>query len=384
MDRFFIETSDDGRDSLDQSLGSLRGSPNISFVGSAAEVLEQVPADAPGVVLSGNLVLSPTRLRGVLKSAASPRGEVVVLESADNTRGGAIAAGPLHHLVENRGSAAPQLFAAGRVPFALNGHVEDIREAELRLARDLRYDTVDKDSPLARWLNRRLSWRISYRLAHTPITPNQVTIIATVLGLLSAWLFSIPAYWPRLAAAIVFLASTILDGVDDELARLKFADSRVGARLDTLTDNLVHIALFAGVMTGCYRASADDSYLWLFAIVMGGFFLCMVAGWRARKVDGGPAWIARLERLPGRDFGHLLLVLALIDQIDYFAWGAAFGTYVFAAVLWRMTTKQRRISGSISREARIHKSSENENRGFIPALGDLRHSGRKVKRAARG
>jgi phosphatidylglycerophosphate synthase len=88
------------------------------------------------------------------------------------------------------------------------------------VARSIRDETKAKDAPLARWVDRRLSWRLSYCLARTALKPNHVTIVNTLLGFLSGYLFTM-GYSARVAGALLFLLVVTLDGGDGEVARLK-------------------------------------------------------------------------------------------------------------------------------------------------------------------
>lgn len=344
--RFFIGAPDAERTAIRGYMGSFRDNPDVSFVSSYAQVLEELPADAPCVAFRGNLVLPASQLRTVLAHHAARPDEVVSLASTDYAHSGCITAGPLARLIDNAGEKVSQLQAINSLPFALDGRPEDLHEAEIRLARALRHDTADTDAPMARWFDRRLSWRVSYRLAHTGITPNQVTLANTALGVVSALLFASTGYWTRLAAALLFLFSTTFDGIDGELARLKMAETSFGARLDVLTDNIVHVAVFTGLVAGCYRASGSLAYLYLLAVLLVGFAIAALTVRRATKVSGAEAerWISRVERATGRDFSYLLVILAVFNRLYYFVWGTAFGTYIFSFVLWRMTTRRWRRS----------------------------------------
>ncbi len=347
--RIFVSAPAGKRDALKASLAKLAGAHSFTFLGSFDEVADghhRVARDTPCIALRGNLVTSGRQLAELIGSYLAEPTRVARLLSADAGHAGEIAVGPLGALLTP--SSDPLPHTSGPLPYALDGRHGDRREVQLRLARALREETMHKDALIARHLDRRLSWRISYLLARTPVTANQVTIANTLLGLACAWMFAQLGYWWRLAASILFVLSVTLDGVDGEVARLKMGESKFGGQLDVATDNIVNVAIFLGLYIGCYRESGDVAYLYLLSILLGGFALCGLATWSAFRVTGRDAerWVGAVHRWSGRDFAYILLALALAGGLEYFAWGAAFGTYLFALGLWLLTIRHVRRSGS--------------------------------------
>jgi phosphatidylglycerophosphate synthase len=360
VSRFIIEAPPGERATIANALGSFGASRQVTIVdslGAADKWRDGIDPSAPCVVLRGNLVMAQSQLRRAFSDYAINPGRDLCFPSTDDDRGGSIQVAPLSHLMnggpyagsgpgvgigESQGSTIP---ATGYLPFALNGRPEDREEAELRLAKAVRNESLETDAVLARLVDRRLSWRLSYRLARTRVMPNHVTLANTALGFCCAAMLATTSYWIRLIGAALFLVSVTLDGVDGELARLRMVESEGGAKLDVLTDNLVHIAIFIGLMTGCYRGSHSSTYFYLLAILLVGFGFCAISVNRALSLTGERAhqWIGAVERVTGRDFAYLVLVLALLNWLPVFAWSAAFGTWVFGYSLWWMTNRRRAL-----------------------------------------
>ncbi|HEX7406532.1 MAG TPA: CDP-alcohol phosphatidyltransferase family protein [Candidatus Binatia bacterium] len=249
------------------------------------------------------------------------------------------------------------LHARGAQTLPLDGEVclpvgdeHSAAAAELALCKRLRADSAASDGPLAHWIDRRISLRISRWLAnHTRVRPNHITIVGTSIGLLAAATLSVGTYWAGVAGTLLFLCATILDGCDGEVARLTFFDSPFGEKFDVITDNIVHVAIFIGLALGLYHQNASGHYPLLISILLGGFacdtalsyfFLVRRPGFA--RSGGAPVTLkgkvrrkllGLFEAMMNRDFAYLLLVLAVVDRLYWFFWGAAFGTYLFAILL---------------------------------------------------
>lgn len=225
-----------------------------------------------------------------------------------------------------------------------------VKAAETALAEQLRQERAATDGPLARLLDRRISTPISrWLVRHTEFTPNQVTVLATAVGLLGAVFLGAGTYWTGLAGTLLFLFSTMVDGCDGEVARLRFQDSDAGRRFDILNDNIVHAAIFVGLGIGLYRRDAEAPFGWLLALLLGGFAVNGLVAYRylpgieaLTRVPCDPTvtrhrkrrWLLRaIEAVMGRDFAYLLVLFAVVDRLAWFVWGAAVGSYAFAALV---------------------------------------------------
>ena len=105
----------------------------------------------------------------------------------------------------------------------------------------------------------------------TPITPNQITFLSLVLGLLSAG-FYVSGKPDALVWGAVFLyGKVILDNVDGNLARARGASSRFGRFLDSLTDFLVTVLVYIGATFYLVQETGDIGLLYLgfFALLFG-------------------------------------------------------------------------------------------------------------------
>jgi 1L-myo-inositol 1-phosphate cytidylyltransferase / CDP-L-myo-inositol myo-inositolphosphotransferase len=217
---------------------------------------------------------------------------------------------------------------------------ESVAGAEWTLLRTLKGPL---DGFVDRYFNRKCSCWLTRWLLQTSLSPNAITVLATVVGLLAAGAFAVGSYFMGILGAVLFQFAAILDCCDGEVARLKFQESPFGEQLDIILDNLVHIALFAGI---AWAASHTRWGVW--ALVLGAmaiignlaaFQIVQTAGRRRKQMDESQRHRIDVifNRLVSRDFSIIILVFALIGQLPWFLVLAAIGSNIFWPYLaWQL------------------------------------------------
>src|SRR6187431_449670 len=77
------------------------------------------------------------------------------------------------------------------------------------------------EDPVNLWVHRPLAYAFCRLVYRTSITPNQVTLIAIVLGLLAAACWFEGSPWAMVWGGALLWSSAIMDGADGILARAK-------------------------------------------------------------------------------------------------------------------------------------------------------------------
>ena len=105
---------------------------------------------------------------------------------------------------------------------------------------------------------------IVWILYPTFVTPNQVTIVAIILGCAAAWTYTLNTPVAIAIAGILVMCKDIVDDADGQLARAKQLYSRRGRFLDSIGDFVVDVVVFGAITWVVYQSYTD-----LFTILLG-------------------------------------------------------------------------------------------------------------------
>ncbi|MCH7967132.1 MAG: NTP transferase domain-containing protein [Thaumarchaeota archaeon] len=189
----------------------------------------------------------------------------------------------------------------------------DRRNAELLICNKLKKDT---DGPVSRILNRPISLRITKLLLKTGITPNQISILSTVIGLVGASFFFSGEYFYLILGGILIHIHSIVDGCDGEVARLKLRQTKYGGWLDAVLDRYVDAAIIFGLAYG-YWSMTGDTTIWIIGFsALIGTFLNSYTSSKYDSIFKNGDMAKKSKFRMGRDVRLLLIVIgALTNQI---------------------------------------------------------------------
>ena len=114
------------------------------------------------------------------------------------------------------------------------------------------------------------SLRLSYLLARTSVTPNQVTLLSTVIGLAGAAMIFNLNYWLRILGVAIWFVAYVLDFCDGEIARYKGLRSEFGHWFDEVTDRIKDVGLFTTVTLLAVRQTGSTIAILLGLLALGG------------------------------------------------------------------------------------------------------------------
>jgi CDP-L-myo-inositol myo-inositolphosphotransferase len=188
------------------------------------------------------------------------------------------------------------------------------------------------DGVIARHLNRPISLRITERLIARPVKPWQVSVTTFAMTLAAGLSFGIGH---ATTGGLLAQCAAVLDGVDGELARVRYQDSAFGGLYDALLDRIGEAAVIGGMTLYAWLMGAGALAVALGFAALAGNSLSMIVKEKygtqfqrpwATEREGRWNWL-----LLGRD-GRLFLTLiaGLTGHVELVLAYLAVGTHVHA------------------------------------------------------
>lgn len=130
----------------------------------------------------------------------------------------------------------------------LAGYIKSLKRLEVEELTDI-------------YIYRPLAFLLVKGIYRTNITPNQITMVSLLVGILSGISFGVGLRPAVILGGLLYGFSIVLDCADGQLARLKKNGTRLGRILDGLIDYVVTVAVYLGIGIGLAPAS-DHPVLW--------------------------------------------------------------------------------------------------------------------------
>ncbi|MEM9069955.1 MAG: CDP-alcohol phosphatidyltransferase family protein, partial [Myxococcota bacterium] len=137
--------------------------------------------------------------------------------------------------------------------------------------------TKATSGPVSRHLNAKFSIPLSKLLVETPMTPNQMTLTNTLIGIAGSLCYATGTLAGVAIGGLVLQLASALDRNDGELARSKMMESHKGAWYDSVGDNITYLVLTICIVLGYARfVAVTPSIPWApFTLPIGGALIVL-------------------------------------------------------------------------------------------------------------
>ncbi len=338
------------------------------------------------VVVRGDRIFHRDMPRAAIGAWTSSRAKLAKVEGAEHDA--IVVTDRVNATILARGAAEPRRFsdelnritdvAYAPLPYlgftAAAADRASLRRVERRLVWSLRKSA---DGLASKLLNRRISLPLTWLLMRTPALPNHVTICALICAMAGAGVIAQGGYLAGAVGMLLVELGSIVDGIDGELARLKFLFSRAGQWLDTVVDDIANVFYSTGIMLSLHAAGVtwalplwaaatigfvltQSTQYWLIARVYNSGDLAAIpwafqsSAFLSQRPTGIVPWIkATAPKLLKRDSAvTIFTIFALAGHLDWILVGYCTGALVFFVVFF---VQFARNFGSVRRALRTRK-----------------------------
>jgi len=209
------------------------------------------------------------------------------------------------------------------------------------------------DGYISKHINRKMSEPMARLLAKTKVTPNQMTWAALGIAILSLISF-ILGY--NIIAGLLVQLSSIVDGIDGSLARLKGMTSEFGGFLDSVLDRYADILIVLGLTLW---SLSHETYpgIWLVGLLAITGIIC-VSYTRARiNPDHRHLFDTGFKSLASRDIRLFLIMLGAVIGQAYFCL-VVIAVLTNVVVFYRLIYMYRYLGQEDNRSKLSSQSSE--------------------------
>ena len=216
----------------------------------------------------------------------------------------------------------------------------------------------------AKYFTRPFAAFVVLAIRRTPITPNQVSILAFLTSCAGALCVGLWHHWYGLLVGIaVYQLAYVLDCVDGMLARVRGQSSHIGHLFDFLLDEIKAVGFFAAVTLRLWMMEDADLYVMAGLPLLVGLAagLSLTTFTRRPEYAGPPGPAAGPQSLLRRVLGlpmaaarlvvnypAYVVFLALVDRIDLYFW--AYGVTVSLYTLKTFTGACLKLGHPVTKE----------------------------------